>query len=526
MKALFYLAFIGLFSANLAFAQPVNTNISNGIAFDGEPFLAINPSNNQNLIAAWIGVKFINGALTTVIKTKSSFNGGTTWSTGNNLPHFALSYGSADPSIAFSTNGTAYICFIDHQESPDSGGVFVARSINGGLNWDTPTLAIDMYDSPSQKPIDRPWVVIDNSTMTSNGTLYITSMPPSFIAPPNRPFYKVSTDGGYTWTTLANLDGPGYLTGGSIQAVMATPATTKDGKFIATYPSYVAAQNSMPTYYLAKSADQGQTMTYSTVYSYLPGTTNSNFKKGYHLLADPSNTNKMIFLLPLASNGDSDIEATHSNDAGQTWSNRIRVNDDALGNGKAQDMVWGDYNENGDLIVTWRDRRNSSANDFWGAGYDFYYAKSLDNGQSFGQNQKLTSQFVAFDSLIANNGNDFMSCVYRGDTLYSVWGDTRNNKMNIYFTKTIISSNTTIGLTYLDGNETSWKLFPNPVDEELNISIDSKMIGKKYTIYSVHGQLLLFGIISNENVRVDCSSLSKGSYILEINETLRQFLVE
>ncbi|MGJ8661259.1 MAG: sialidase family protein, partial [Bacteroidota bacterium] len=257
MKSYALLAFFGLFFCQFAIAQPANTNVSNGVLFDGEPYLAINPSNNQNLIAAWIGVKFLNGAFTTVIKTKSSFNGGTTWSSGNNLPHFAPSYGSADPSIAFSTNGTAYICYIDHRESPDSGGVYVARSTNGGLNWDTPSLAIDMYDSPSQKPIDRPWMVVDNSTNSSNGTLYITSMPPSFVPLPNRPVYKVSTDGGFTWSTLANLDGAGFLTGSSISQPMATPATTKDGNFVAIYPSYVSSQNVLPAYYLAKSIDQG-----------------------------------------------------------------------------------------------------------------------------------------------------------------------------------------------------------------------------------------------------------------------------
>ncbi|MBK8808284.1 MAG: hypothetical protein IPO21_17320 [Bacteroidales bacterium] len=63
-------------------------------------------------------------------------------------------------------------------------------------------------------------------------------------------------------------------------------------------------------------------------------------------------------------NGDADIMAFHTNDGGQTWSSPIRINDDSLSNGKAQDMVWGSYNEQGNLVVTWRDRRNSVANGF------------------------------------------------------------------------------------------------------------------------------------------------------------------
>jgi len=522
MKAISLLSFFALFSCQTAFTQPTNTNISNGIAFDGEPYLAINPANNQNLIATWIGVKFLNGAFTNVIKTKSSFDGGASWSAGNNLPHFAPSYGSADPSIVFSSTGTAYICYIDHREAPDSGGIFVSRSTNGGLAWDTPTLAIDMYDSPSQKPIDRPWMVIDHPATSSNGALYITSMPPSFIAPPNRPVYKVSTDGGFTWSALANLDGTGYLTGGSIAQPMATPATTKDGKFVAIYPSYVSSQNVFPAYYLAKSNNQGQTFSYTNVYSGLPGSSNSNFKKGYLLKTDPNDANKMVFLLPNAISGDADIDALHSNDGGQTWSSRIRVNDDVLGNGKAQDMVWGDYNANGDLIVTWRDRRDATANDFWGAGYDFYYAQSFDNGQTFGQNQKLTSQFVPFDSLIANSGNDFMSCVYSGDTLYAVWGDTRNNKMNIYFVKTIVSTNTTISISELAGNNPKWNFYPNPVSDNLTLETDPEMIGIGYSVFDSSGKLVTSESIKAEQTKVDTQSWPKGQYNLVIGKEMKQ----
>jgi hypothetical protein len=524
MKSFSLLSFLTLLVSQLAFAQPANTNVSNGVFFDGEPYLTINPTNNQNLIAAWIGVKFLNGGFTTVIKTKASFNGGSTWSTENYLPHFAPTYGSADPTMAFSTTGIAYLAYIDHREAPDSGGVFVARSTNGGLNWDTPTLAIDMYDAPTEKPIDRPWMVIDKSLTSSNGTLYITSMPPSFISPPNRPYYKVSTDGGFTWSTLTNLDGPGYLTGGSIQQTMATPAVTKNGEFVALYPSYVASQNVFPAYYLAKSVDQGQTLTYSTVYTATAGTSNTNFKKGYLLITDPSNANKMVFLSPAAPNNESDIEATHSNDGGQTWSARIRVNDDAAGNGKAQDMVWGAYNETGKLVVTWRDRRNSAVNDFWGAGYDFYYATSSDNGQTFGQNQKLTSQFVAFDSLITNSGNDFMSCTYSGDTLYSVWGDTRNNKMNIYFAKTLVSLNTTIGVSHLNMDETNWSIFPNPVEDYINLSVDKSLIGDQIGIYNFDGKFIKQTEIQSTENQIDLNDLASGNYLIVVGESVKKFI--
>ncbi|MEI7803344.1 MAG: hypothetical protein WCI97_11895, partial [Bacteroidota bacterium] len=73
-KIQFSLLFLLLFQ--LGSAQPVNTNISNGILFEGEPYLAINPINNQNLVAAWMGIKFSGGLYRIAIKTRASFDGG------------------------------------------------------------------------------------------------------------------------------------------------------------------------------------------------------------------------------------------------------------------------------------------------------------------------------------------------------------------------------------------------------------------------------------------------------------------
>src|SRR6266496_6475108 len=94
-----------------SYSQPANTNISNTVLFDGEPFLAINPINNQNLVAAWMALKFSSGAFHIAIKTRATFDGGNTWSTANFLPHFASTFGSADVSLAFDKNGLLFISY-------------------------------------------------------------------------------------------------------------------------------------------------------------------------------------------------------------------------------------------------------------------------------------------------------------------------------------------------------------------------------------------------------------------------------
>jgi len=524
MKKITFIIFTVLILQQFSKAQTANTNISNGLVFDGEPYLAVNPTNDQNLVAAWMGIKLSGGLYRIAIKTRASFDGGNTWSTINSLPHFGTGFGSADVSMAFDINGLLYICYIDYKQAPDSGGIYVARSFDGGLNWDTPSKAFDMYDVNGKRPIDRPWLVVDNSNTSNKGTLYLTTKPAPWIAPPNRNYYKVSSDSGHNWSTIENLDGGTHLIGPAIAAPMAAPATTTNGNFRAVYPSYVSSQNPLPAYYLASSNDKGQNFSYTTVYTAVPVANDTNFKKGYQLLAHPTDSNKMIFLTPDAQNGDADIIAIHSNDAGQTWSSPVRVNDDAIANGKAQDMVWGAYNEVGNLVVTWRDRRNANTNGFWNAGYDFYYATSSDNGQTFSTNQKLSNQFLAFDSILSQSGNDFMSCVYRQDTLYSVWGDTRTGKMNIYFAKTIASVNTNVGITLLNENEETWNVYPNPVNEDLNVLVNEKMLGQNLIIYNSLGELMLTSPISQTIMKINTAKLSSGEYFVKVDNALKRFV--
>ncbi len=510
-----------------ALAQPTNTNISNGVLFDGEPFIAQNPTNPQNLVAAWMGLKLSGGQFLIAIKTRASFDGGSTWSVANSLPHYASGYGCADVSMGFAATGLLYISYIDsHQVPQDSGGIFVARSHDGGLSWDTPTKAFDVTNDPGKFPLDRPWIAVDHSTPANAGILYITSKPAPWIPAPNRNYYKVSTDSGHTWSPIAHVDGPNYLVGNFIQAPMAAPAVTLKGNFCAIYPSYVTTQNILPTFYLATSRNHGQSFSYNLVIAATPAPNDTNLKNGYVLITSPIDSNKMAFFDPQAIHGDDDIFALHSNDAGQTWSGLVRVNDDTVGNGKHQDLVWAAYNEQGNIACTWRDRRNSAASGFWNAGYDFYYATSADNGQTFSPNQKLSSQFIAFDSLIAQNGNDFMSCVYHADTLYTVWGDTRSGKMNIYFSKTVASTNATVVISLLNGDAGAWEVFPNPAQGQIHISARPYCLQQLLSIYDIHGRKVFSALMQNTTMNINTASFAKGIYFIKIGSEVKRVVVE
>src|SRR5437764_8388626 len=104
-----------LFLFKLSSAQISNINISNGVTFDGEPYLAVNPANPQNMVIAWMGVT-ITGGIRVSIKSKASFDGGQTWGSYHVQPHVSSTHHSADVSMSFSNDGTLYMSYVDYRQ--------------------------------------------------------------------------------------------------------------------------------------------------------------------------------------------------------------------------------------------------------------------------------------------------------------------------------------------------------------------------------------------------------------------------
>ena len=148
------------------------------------------------------------------IKVKTSFDGGSSWSAASELPHTVSSYSSADPSVAFNQNGEVFVCYIDFTGTtpPVTGGIYICKSTDGGLTWNAPSEVINTTFDETKWPIDRPWMVIDNSSGPYQGNIYVSSMNLNRTNTPFNPYLSVSTDGGSTFAT-SYIDTTGYLAG-------------------------------------------------------------------------------------------------------------------------------------------------------------------------------------------------------------------------------------------------------------------------------------------------------------------------
>ena len=78
------------------------------------------------------------------------------------------------------------------------------------------------------------------------------------------------------------------------------------------------------------------------------------------------------------------------------------------------------------------------------------------------------------------------------------------------------------------GSEIYFSAYPNPTSIELNIKIESNLLGSPFRIINALGQEIKQGELSNLNSTIDVSKLPKGSYIMLIGDAnySHSFLVE
>jgi hypothetical protein len=497
-------------SLNVTFMQGQNQLISVGPIFNGEPYLAINPSDPQHIVVAWmLAVPFA----TVAIYTRVSMDGGLTWGLTQSIPHQITFYTSADPSLHFDSDGNVYLSYID-SNSEDAGGVHVRKSTDGGFTWGEAVEVITVADDPTQKPIDRPWMVIDNSGGPYDGNIYVTTMNPrtaGYIPPPYNPYLTKSVDGGESFEDWQHIDGEDWLAGSLIVQPMPTPAVSADGVLHAIYPSYVFSQNIYPQYVLASSANGGESFTYQTVFAGTANPIDSLAKKGYLLRADPSDAQHLAFFYPFAPSGDGDIIMRETFNAGVNWSDEIRVNDDPVGNGVLQDLVWADFDTDGDLVVTWRDRRSAQdtgyqvSSEIWGA-------VRMNGDDSFGDNFPISSEIAEHGQILNSSGNDFMCVEMVDDTISVVWGDVRTGILNIWFQR-LTSDGEVVSISELaQSGNAPFLVYPNPCYDQINLSTSKY---DSFRILDSSGNLVMSGTSMQQ--KLDVSTLSKGVFVLELD---------
>ena len=282
------------------------------------------------------------------------------------------------------------------------------------------------------------------------------------------------------------------------------------------YPSYVITQSLYTQSFLGISDDGGNSISHKLIVTNNPPTKLEDYplaKKGTPLIGDPSDSLHLAFVFLSAETGDLDVYLTETFDAGTVWSNPQRINDDPIMNNRMQDLVWADFDNDGDLVVSWRDRRNGSDSTYqtnteiWAA---FRYKDSLN----FEPNFQITNQSIMHDTDLEESGNDFMCIKLQDDILNATWGDPRDGEINIWFQR-MNTKGTVLSTSLISSEEgPSIRIYPNPTHSELQI--EGELI-ESIDIYDINGKLVINEKGLNRMfINLKVNHLTNGSYVVKV----------
>jgi hypothetical protein len=398
-----------------------------------EPTLAVNPTNPNNILVAakdWrTGPK--------QVWYYRSTDGGRTWTDGHLGTGASELPNASDPVLAFAADGTAYLAIIGYNQNDLTvGGIYVARSTNGGQSWEQPR-QVAGHDAINFH--DKEWITVDRSNNpATRGTIYVSWTLFSSVNPRSERGDIVvsrSTDGGQTFSPPLRVSLPAQdETQGSF------PATGPNGELYVLYYSDTPSSANDPGpgrgLYIVRSTDGGQTFSQATRVSTvsrppspLPG---SDFRIFVlpALAVDPT-SGALYATWNDYRNDDSDVMLSRSTDGGVTWTAARRVNDDPARPRKDQFFPTVTVGRDSTVHLLWLDRRDDPANKL----YLPYYATSTDGGATFTQeplSRTPSDPTIGFQGVLIG---DYIAIDTStdGSKVYTAWVDTRNGDQDIYF---------------------------------------------------------------------------------------------
>ena len=155
-----------------------------------------------------------------------------------------------------------------------------------------------------------------------------------------------------------------------------------------------------------------------------------------------------------ARNGDHDVFIARSTDRGETWSAPIRVNDDAVANGREQFFTWATVDPvTGELVVVFYDRR-----DHEGDTTSVYLARSVDGGLTF-RNERIDSS-AFFPTPFVFLGDYNCVAAYNG-RIRPIWTRLHNTDLSIH--TALVDATLPVDQTPAPSTGLRLDVHPNPV---------------------------------------------------------------
>jgi hypothetical protein len=117
------------------------------------------------------------------------------------------------------------------------------------------------------------------------------------------------------------------------------------------------------------------------------------------------------------------------------------------------------------------------------------------------------SPLVAHDSILLENGNDFLNVQFQNNLLYTLWGDVRSGSLKIYLNKYNQNDSTNA----VQQIPLASSIYPNP---SLGIfEVPTTLFDQTYELRNHKGKIVLKGTLEHQ---LDLGPFPAGTYFLTV----------
>ncbi|NOX86595.1 MAG: T9SS type A sorting domain-containing protein [Chlorobi bacterium] len=490
------------------FTIQVNTDEDgNNIEGDAanEPSIAIDPTNADRMVIGWRQFDDVNNNFRQA-GYAYTLDGGETWTfPGVINPGIFRS----DPVLASDNNGNIFYNSLTVSGNNFYCDVFIMGP--GTTEWDDGTYA---------EGGDKQWMTVDQTDGMGEGNIYAFWTSSYSICYPD--FFTRSTDGGDSYESCVNILGTPFW---------GTLATGPDGTLYAggySYDGFIVSKS-------GTAQNPGWPVSWDS-YSVVDlngwiasgeGPNPGGLLGQTWVAVDNSDGDYSGYVYLLCSvqrsdnNDPLDVMFARSTDGGITWDEPVRVNQD-LSEHNWQWFGTMSVAPDGRIDVIWLDTRDNPGTYL----SSLYYSYSIDGGESFSENEKISE---SFDPHLGwpdqNKMGDYFHMISDVDYAHLAWANTLNGEQDVYYTRV---NPWFVGIEENSGkNGILLHVYPNPAKDEIKINY---RIGKRGNVEirlfnivgkEVYSKLLKSAETGQNQISVNTSFLPEGIYFLQVSSGSR-----
>lgn len=531
MKLLHIMTLFICIPAHTGIAQspPTNFRLYPSTVTQTEPVIAVSPLDSNLLFVSAATINTSNAFRSEGVYV--STNGGTIWRGTDTCTGQLISNHGGSPGVMIHPGGR----FILTHNGLVFPGIYSHYSTDQGLSWSNAyTISSDQAEDKGSSGMD------DHASSPFYGRLYVAWVRLLIPFPLS---FAYSTNAGSSWTAPAAVNGtpPSRCSGGSI-------ATARDGTVYVSWAGMTATTPLIEDFAgFAFSTDGGASWSVTQNAFDMNGINGTLPEKGNirvnglpQIVVDNSGGARDGWLyivttqrnLPPAGS-DPDIILYRSTNRGATWSQGIRVNQDALNNGKIQYFPAMDVDSFGGINIIYYDDRFTTSD-----SAEVIYARSIDGGNSWTERVISEHRFKPKPIIggASNYQGDHIAIKASGTKLYASWMDDFSGIYQIWMAILHLSPNAVLHIGLPQQFELEQN-YPNPFGESIASRHSTTTI--RYTVAGLSSSIRLqvFDLLGREiatlvnetkqpgiySATFDGRSLPSGVYLYRLTAEGRSF---